>query len=240
MMTTMAALLAGIPLAFGSGHGIGAAAAAGHRDGGRTAGEPGADAVHHAGDLYLLRQAGAALLAQATAQSRRTGDMEPQRGGAAVNISAPFIHRPVATTLLTVAMAIAGAIAFTVLPVSPLPQVDFPTIIVGAGLPGASAEIMASSRGDAAGAAVRAHRRGDGDDLVERAGLDRDHDPVRPEPQHRRGGARRAGGDQRGADVSAGEPAGQPDLSQGEPGGRADHDSGADLATCTGRTSCTT
>jgi multidrug efflux pump len=51
----------------------------------------------------------------------------------------------VATTLLTVAVAIAGAIAFQVLPVSPLPQVDFPTINVGAGLPGASAEIMASS-----------------------------------------------------------------------------------------------
>jgi multidrug efflux pump len=51
----------------------------------------------------------------------------------------------VATTLLTVAIAIAGAIAFTVLPVSPLPQVDFPTISVGASLPGASAQIMASS-----------------------------------------------------------------------------------------------
>ena len=62
-----------------------------------------------------------------------------------MNVSAPFVHRPVATTLLTVAVAIAGAIAFTVLPVSPLPQVDFPTINVGAGLPGASAEIMASS-----------------------------------------------------------------------------------------------
>jgi multidrug efflux pump len=62
-----------------------------------------------------------------------------------VNISAPFIHRPVATTLLTVAIAIAGGIAFQVLPVSPLPQVDFPTINVNAGLPGASAEIMASS-----------------------------------------------------------------------------------------------
>jgi len=62
-----------------------------------------------------------------------------------MNISAPFIRRPVATTLLTVAIAIAGAIAFNELPVSPLPQVDFPTISVGAGLPGASAEIMASS-----------------------------------------------------------------------------------------------
>ena len=62
-----------------------------------------------------------------------------------MNISAPFIRRPVATTLLTVAIAIAGAIAFTVLPVSPLPQVDFPTININAGLPGASAQIMASS-----------------------------------------------------------------------------------------------
>src|SRR5580700_7458481 len=62
-----------------------------------------------------------------------------------MNVSAPFIHRPVATTLLTVAIAIAGAIAFTVLPVSPLPQVDFPTINVNASLPGASAQIMAAS-----------------------------------------------------------------------------------------------
>ena len=62
-----------------------------------------------------------------------------------MNVSEPFIHRPVATTLLTIAIAIAGAIAFEVLPVSPLPQVDFPTIAVAASLPGASAEIMASS-----------------------------------------------------------------------------------------------
>jgi multidrug efflux pump len=62
-----------------------------------------------------------------------------------MSLSAPFIHRPVATTLLTVAISIAGAIAFSVLPVSPLPQVDFPTISVNASLPGGSAEIMASS-----------------------------------------------------------------------------------------------
>jgi multidrug efflux pump len=62
-----------------------------------------------------------------------------------VNISAPFIHRPVATTLLTVAIALAGAVAFEVLPVAPLPEVDFPTISVSATLPGGSAEIMASS-----------------------------------------------------------------------------------------------
>jgi len=62
-----------------------------------------------------------------------------------MNISAPFVHRPVATTLLTVAIALAGAIAFNILPVSPLPQVDFPTISVSAQLPGASPETMASS-----------------------------------------------------------------------------------------------
>jgi multidrug efflux pump len=62
-----------------------------------------------------------------------------------MSLSTPFIRRPVATTLLTIAIAIAGAIAFTVLPVSPLPQVDFPTISVNASLPGASAEIMAAS-----------------------------------------------------------------------------------------------
>jgi len=62
-----------------------------------------------------------------------------------MNLSSPFIRRPVATTLLTAAVALAGAVAFRQLPVSPLPQVDFPTITVGAGLPGASPEIMASS-----------------------------------------------------------------------------------------------
>jgi multidrug efflux pump len=62
-----------------------------------------------------------------------------------MNISAPFIQRPVATTLLTAGITLAGAIAFRVLPVSPLPQVDFPTISVNASLPGGSPEIMASS-----------------------------------------------------------------------------------------------
>ncbi len=62
-----------------------------------------------------------------------------------MSLSSPFIQRPVATTLLTVAITLAGAVAFKVLPVSALPQVDFPTISVAAGLPGASPEIMASS-----------------------------------------------------------------------------------------------
>src|SRR5579883_3416770 len=62
-----------------------------------------------------------------------------------MNISEPFIHRPVATALLTAAIALAGAAAFRLLPVAPLPQVDFPTISVSAALPGASPETVASS-----------------------------------------------------------------------------------------------
>ena len=62
-----------------------------------------------------------------------------------MNISAPFIRRPVATTLLMAGITLVGAIAFNVLPVSPLPQVDFPTISVSAGLPGGSPDITASS-----------------------------------------------------------------------------------------------
>jgi len=62
-----------------------------------------------------------------------------------MNFSALFIRRPVGTTLLTIALALAGLIAYQFLPVSPLPQVEFPTIDVQAALPGASPEIMASA-----------------------------------------------------------------------------------------------
>ncbi|MDB5289690.1 MAG: acriflavin resistance protein, partial [Phycisphaerales bacterium] len=62
-----------------------------------------------------------------------------------MSISAPFIHRPVGTTLLTIAIALAGVLGYIFLPVSPLPQVDYPSIQVSAGLPGASPETMASA-----------------------------------------------------------------------------------------------
>ena len=62
-----------------------------------------------------------------------------------MNISAPFIDRPVATTLLTIGITLAGAVAFRLLPVSPLPRVDLPTISVSASLPGASPETMAAT-----------------------------------------------------------------------------------------------
>src|ERR671924_1530295 len=62
-----------------------------------------------------------------------------------MSLSEPFIRRPVATSLLAIAIALAGALAFVNLPVAPLPQVAYPTISVSAALPGASPETMASS-----------------------------------------------------------------------------------------------
>jgi multidrug efflux pump len=62
-----------------------------------------------------------------------------------MNLSAPFIKRPIGTALLAIGMAIAGVVAFNFLPVAPLPQVDFPTIAISGALPGASPEIMATS-----------------------------------------------------------------------------------------------
>ena len=62
-----------------------------------------------------------------------------------MSISEPFIRRPVATTLLAAGLLLAGAAAYTQLAVAPLPRVDFPTINVSAGLPGASPETMASA-----------------------------------------------------------------------------------------------
>src|SRR5580693_9801816 len=62
-----------------------------------------------------------------------------------MSISTPFIRRPVATTLFLIAITLAGSIAYTLLPVSALPEVDFPTITVSATLPGASPDVMAAS-----------------------------------------------------------------------------------------------
>src|SRR5258707_7217140 len=62
-----------------------------------------------------------------------------------MSLSSPFIYRPIATVLLTAAIALAGAVAFKLLPVSPLPQIDFPTISESATWPGASPQIMPSS-----------------------------------------------------------------------------------------------
>ena len=62
-----------------------------------------------------------------------------------MSVSSPFIKRPVGTSLLTLGVLLAGILAFQFLPVAPLPQVEFPVIYVGASLPGASPETMASA-----------------------------------------------------------------------------------------------
>ncbi|MGZ4814386.1 MAG: efflux RND transporter permease subunit, partial [Terriglobales bacterium] len=62
-----------------------------------------------------------------------------------MNFSAPFIRRPIATALLTLALLIAGSLGYKLLPVAPLPQVEYPVISVNAGLPGADPETMASA-----------------------------------------------------------------------------------------------
>src|SRR5581483_1793214 len=92
-------------------------------------------------------------LGRAGAGGRFRRDLRPRRaaacragnGGGRVSLSTPFIRRPVGTTLLTIGIALAGALAYTLPPVSPLPGVELPTIQVSAGLPGASPETMASS-----------------------------------------------------------------------------------------------
>src|SRR5581483_1217270 len=128
-----------------SGGGRRAAPAARSGDRGRPDHEPAAHALHDAGHLPRLRSARGA---RGPPRPARDGHPAGGRARAAVtpvNLSGPFIRRPVGTTLLTVALVLAGIIGFRLLPVAPLPQVDFPTISVSAGLPGASPETMASA-----------------------------------------------------------------------------------------------
>ena len=147
-----------------------------------------------------------------------------------MNISAAFIRRPVGTTLLAVAVVLLGAIAFKLLPVSPLPQVDFPTINVHANLPGASPDVMAATVATPLERALGRIAGIYGNDLVERAGLDQYHHPVRPVQGHQRCGARSAGRHQFGAAPAAHRHDGQSDLPQIEPGRCTHHDPVADFA----------
>ena len=142
LMTTLAALFAGIPLAFGTGIGselrrpLGIAMVGGLL-------------VSQVLTLYTTPIIYIFFDRIATRFSRKphaTRLADPRlRSCGRMNISAPFIRRPVATTLLTIAVALAGLLAFFNLPVSSLPQIDFATITVATALPGASPEIMASS-----------------------------------------------------------------------------------------------
>ena len=122
------------------GDGIRAAPPARREHRRRPSGEPGFDVVHDAGDLSCIRPHRSPHPRTRAARHRRNA-----RGQSDVNISAPFIRRPVATVLLTAGVAMCGAVAFMLLPVAPLPRIDVPAIFVSAQLPGASPEVMAST-----------------------------------------------------------------------------------------------
>ncbi len=225
IMTTMAALLGGVPLAFGTGIGSELRRPLGiSLVGGLILSQ--ALTLYTTPVIYIFFDKLGRLFRSG---KKPRGGRRTSTGRACMNISAPFIRRPVATTLLTTAIALAGAIAYQQLPVAPLPQVDFPTISVSGGLPGASAQIMASSVATPLERQF-AHIAG----ITEmtsssQLGNNQRHDAIRSEPQYRWRGAGCGSGDQRGAHLSAGELARQPHLSQGQSSGRSDHDPGPDL-----------
>ena len=231
MMTTMAALLGGVPLAFGSGHGRRASPAARHHD--RRRPDPVADphALHHAGGLSLLRSARASGAAGGGAAR---GGARAGAGGL-MNISEPFIRRPVATSLLSVALLLAGA--------ARVPDAAGGAAAAGRvpGHPGPGPAARGEPGDDgllgghAARAPVRAHRRRHRDDVDQPARGHDDRAAVRPRPEHRRRRARRAGRHQRRPQPAAAQPAEQPELSQDQPGRRAHPDPGHDLRRAAGR-----
>ena len=146
-----------------------------------------------------------------------------------MNISSLFIHRPVGTTLITLGIALAGLVAFNLLPVSALPQVDFPTISVQASLPGASPETMAStvatplerSLGRIAGISEMTSASTLGSTRITlQFDLDRDIDGAARDVQAAINAAR---------SLLPSTFAQQPDLSQSKSGGRADPDFSDDV-----------
>ena len=146
-----------------------------------------------------------------------------------MNLSTPFVRRPIGTVLLTIGVALAGIAGFFVLPVSPLPQVDYPVISVSATIPGASPDTMASS------VATPLERRlgtiAGVNEMTSQSSTSTTRVTLQFDlsAQHRRRGARGAGRHQREPGRPAHHLAQQPDLPQGQPGlGAGDHP-GADL-----------
>jgi hypothetical protein len=219
-------------------HRLGAAPSARPHHRRRPDRQPDADALHHAGDLPAFDRLGRRLRGvpldtpaypRAAAQGDGPGPRRAARGLSAVmSLSSPFIARPVATTLLTLGVLLAGILGFMRLPVAPLPKIDFPTISVSASLPGASPDTVATSvttpleRGWARSPGHRDHLDQHGRQFAH-------HPAVRPVALDRRGGARRAGGDQRRPRRPAVGPAQQSAVSQGQSGRRAGTHPGADL-----------
>src|SRR5215467_1371495 len=112
-----------------------------------------------------------------------------------MSISTPFIKRPVATTLFLVALTLAGAMAYTLLPVSSLPEVDFPTINVQASLPGARPGGDGGLSCNPTGKAIHAHCRRYRNDLPKLGWIGPGDAAIRSKPRYQRRGARCAGGD---------------------------------------------
>ena len=211
-------------------------------DSGLKAGEnvvvDGADRLRH-GQIVTVSTA---RQTQPTAQQGRTrgkirlrqtvhSSQRQARRGAAVSLSPsrPFILRPVATSLLMAAILLAGAVGYQQLPVSALPEVDYPIIQVLTFYPGGGTGGDGLVGDRAAGAAVRPDAGAEADDLGQFRRRLGDHARIQPGREHRRGRAGGAGGHQRGQQLSAHRPAQSAHLQQGEPGRRAHHDAGADL-----------
>ena len=152
MMTTLAALLGGLPLALGTGTGAELRRPLGITIvGGLLVSQ--VLTLYTTPVIYLYMERLAARFrrgpkrARHDARARAIARRGTRRARArdAMNISAPFIRRPIATSLLAAAVILAGLVAYRSLPVAPLPAVDFPTIQVSGALPGASPDTMASS-----------------------------------------------------------------------------------------------
>ena len=167
------------------------------------------------------------LVTTAVASSDQTQAKVDQR--MSEGISAPFIRYPIGTSLMMAGILFVGLVAYPLLPVAPLPQVDFPTIQVAASPARRQPGNHGLVGGAAAGAPVRADSRRRADDLDQLPRHGGDHDPVRPQPHHRRRRQRRAGRDQRRRRPVAEKPALAADLSQGQPGRLADPAAVGDL-----------
>ncbi len=146
IMTTMAALLGGLPLALGGGVGAELRMPLGITIvGGLMLSQMLTLFTTPVVYLYFDKLA-QRLRPRERGRSPRTATGQVRTEGAgSMHLSAPFIKRPVATSLLSLALLLAGSVAYSVLPVASLPDVDYPVIGVGAGLPGASPETMASA-----------------------------------------------------------------------------------------------